>query len=287
MLIFHDHYCHCHQYTAHSNKQTNPYNTNTRKMSTPLQNTDSGKHTGKVLPGFYFPTDVNGNVLPLFSGGRLDRPRSTLSAGEKMPAGMDLPGPKVMTEQTVVPADGDLKASDLSHPSHLIQRHRPVRTQNAPNPYLTLTPAMQQPEPPHQAPLFPCDATGAVLPLFHPSTTTSSSPRSRSTTTTLSSDNSLTSLPCNASGAVLGLSGQSVTAGSSTSVPTVALGGCDEGEEDEEDSAESVIEWIDEMLSGCGVVGEGSGRKERKRKGGRGRDAREVLEWLEELKFEV
>jgi len=78
-----------------------------------------------------------------------------------------------------------------------------------------------------------------------------------------------------------------VTAGNSTSVPTVALGGCDEGEEHEEDSAESVIEWIDEMLSGCGVVGEGSGRKERRRKGGRGRDAREVLEWLEELKFEV
>lgn len=238
-------------------------------MSTPLQNTDSGKHTDKVLPGFYFPTDVNGNVLPLFSGGRPGRPRSPLSTCE------------------IRPTDVDLKVSDLSHPSHLIQQHRPLRVQNASNAYLTLTPAMQQPEPPHQAPLFPCDATGAVLPLFHPSTTTSSSPRSRSTTTTLSLDISPTSLPCDASRAVLGLPGQSVTAGSSTSVHTAALGGCDEGEEDEEDSAESVIEWIDEMLSGCGVVGEGSGRKERRRKGGRGRDAREVLEWLEELKFEV
>ncbi|PUU83555.1 hypothetical protein B9Z19DRAFT_1118896 [Tuber borchii] len=255
-------------------------------MSTPLQNTDSGKHTDKPLPGFYFPTDVNGNVLPLFSGGRPSRPRSTLLAHEIVPAGMDLPGPKVMTERTVVHANADLKVSDLSHPSPSIQQHRPARAQNAPSPFLTLTQAMQQPEPPHQAPLFPCDATGAVLPLFHPSTTTSSLPRSQSTTTTLSSDNSPTPLPCDASGAALGLSGQWVTAGSRNSVPAVALGDCDEGEEDEEDSAESVIEWIDEMLSGCGVVGEGSGRKEGRKRGGRGRDAREVLEWLEELKFE-
>jgi len=90
---------------------------------------------------------------------------------------------------------------------------------------------------------------------------------------------------------VLGPFEQSVAAGSSPPAPSpfVAVGGGDgdeEEEEEEEDSVDSVIEWIDEMLSGCGVVGEGLGGREMKR-GGRGRDAREVLEWLEELKFEV
>ena len=178
---------------------------------------------------------------------------------------MDLPGPKVMAERTVVSADADLRVSRLPPPSPLIQQHRLVRAKSAPSPCRALTPAAQQPEPPYQAPLFPCDAAGAVLPLFHPSTATSSSPRSRPTTTA-------SIMPA---------------AGSGASVPAVAIGDCDEAEGEEEDSVESVIEWIDEMLSGCGVVGEGFGGREKRRRGGTGRDAREVLEWLEELKFEA
>lgn len=256
-------------------------------MTTPLQNTGSNKYTDKVLPGFYFPTDADGRVLPLFSGDMPSRSRSTLSAREMRPAGMDLPALKVITERTVVSADADLRVSRLSSPSPSIHQHRLVRAQSAPGPCLALTPAAQQPEPPHQAPLFPCDSAGAVLPLFHPSTATSSSPRSRSTTATMSLDNSPTSPHCEASGVVLGPFEQSVAAGSSPPAPFVAVGGGDgDEEEEEEDSVDSVIEWIDEMLSGCGVVGEGLGGREMKR-GGRGRDAREVLEWLEELKFEV
>ncbi|PWW71640.1 hypothetical protein C7212DRAFT_367161 [Tuber magnatum] len=204
-------------------------------MSSLLQNTESRKPAHQVSPGFYFPTDTDGNVLPLFSGGRPNRRPSTLSAREIRPASSDLPKAGVMTKRT-----------------HFVP-HRLLRARSAPISCLKLA---QRPEPLHQAPLFPCDASGAVLPLFHPSTSTSTSPRCFSdatTTSSSSSGNSHASLPWNAPGEVLESFGESARAGSSADVPAVAVGNSDDGDgdddEEEDDSVESVIEWIDEMLN--------------------------------------
>ncbi|KAG0633030.1 hypothetical protein HOY80DRAFT_1108296, partial [Tuber brumale] len=284
-LLYRHH--HHYQYTPHNkltNNQTLVYHTSTQKMLSPLQSTESRRTADGVVPGFYFPTDVDGNVLPLFSGGRPRGPTSTHSAQEIRPTRVDLPKPGVVSKRApLVPADAELNV--LHPPSAPVRRNRLVRAQSAPTPRITLTPPLQRPEPLHQAPLFPCDASGAVLPLFHPSTSTPGSPRPQTGTTTTSPGNSCTCLPCNA-GAVLGLFDQPVTAGDSTSVPVVAIGVCDDDDDDDdEDGVESVIEWIDEMLSARGVVEEGSGRSE-SRRGGRGKDAREVLEWLEGLRLE-
>ncbi|RPA98793.1 hypothetical protein L873DRAFT_1790156 [Choiromyces venosus 120613-1] len=247
-------------------------------MATPAQNTNSKKLAGQVLQGFRFPTGTDGGVLPLFSGGRPNRPTTATTRATDGEVRQE-----VMTKQTHLVPKEEERAESVFSPSDSVHQHPLHRSQSAAQAaHVRISPAVQEPEPPQQAPLFPCDASGAVLPLFHPSTSTPTSPWFRFETVITSSDNPLDSFPCDDAPAMTG---------SGAPVPVAVVEDEDEeGEEDEDNSVERVIEWIDEMLTGCRVVSEGVAerekKKERRASGRNGGGAQEVLEWLEGLKFE-